>query len=90
MIKKLVVSASVIAAAFAVAGLAERGLYLASAGCIGWMVFVIIANIKRPRVGAQGRKETLRTKSFRLYNLTEDARFQERIRILHAREEASR
>ena len=88
MIKKLVVSASVVAAAFAVAGLAEKGLYLASAGCIGWMVFVIVANIVKPRAATRGRKETLRTKSFRLYNLTEDARFQERIRILKAKEDA--
>ena len=89
MIKKLLISASVIAAAFSVAGFAEIGLYLASAGCIGWMVFVVAVNIVKPRVATRG-KEMIRTKSFRLYNLTEDARFQERIRILHARDEASR
>ena len=88
MIKKLIVSASVVAAAFAVAGLAERGLYLASAGCIGWMVFVVAVNIVKPRAATRGKND--RTKSLRLYNLTEDARFQERIRILHAKEEASR
>ena len=88
MIKKLVVSASVITAAFAVAGLAERGLYLASAGCIGWMVFVVAVNIVKPRAATRGKEKPRRNDSFRLYSLMDDYRFQERIRILKAKEDA--
>ena len=82
MIKKLIVSASVIAAAFAVAGLAEKGMYLASAGCIGWMVFVVAVNIVKPRAATRGKVQNKRssTKILYLYDIIAERRFQDEVR----------
>ena len=82
MIKKLIVSASVVAAAFAVAGFAERGLYLASAGCIGWMVVVVAVNIVKPRAATRGKvqKRKANTKILYLYDIIAERRFQDEVR----------
>lgn len=88
--RKGLITASVLVAAFAISALVDRGLYLGALGCIGWIGFVAYANLKRPRAATRGKKENISTHqdSFRLYNLTDDARFQERIRIIKAWEEA--
>ena len=86
--RKGLITASVLVAAFAISALVDRGLYLAALGCIGWISFVAYANLKKPRAATRGKEKPIRNDSFRLYNLTDDARFQERIRILKAKEDA--
>lgn len=87
--RKGLITASVLVAAFAISALVDRGLYLGALGCIGWIIFVVYANMKKPRAATRGKEKILTCNdSFRLYNLTDDARFQERIRILKAKEDA--
>lgn len=88
--RKGLITASVLGAAFAISALVDRGMYLGAIGCIGWIGFVSYANLKRPRAATRGKKENISTHqdSFRLYSLMDDYRFQERIRILKAKEDA--
>lgn len=53
-----IITASVIAAAFLAAGFAEMGAWLPAIGCIGWELFVLYANVKRkPRAATRGKQE---------------------------------
>ena len=86
--RKGLITASVLGAAFAISALVDRGLYLGAIGCIGWIIFVVYANMKKPRRAGRGKEKPIRNDSFRVYSLMDDYRFQERIRILKAKEDA--
>lgn len=56
--KRAVVSVSVIAAAFMTAGFANTSHWLPAICCIGWEVFVLLANtIRKPRAATRGKQE---------------------------------
>lgn len=55
--RKGLITASVLGAAFAISALVDRGLYLGALGCIGWIGFVAYANLRKPRAATRGKKE---------------------------------
>lgn len=69
--RKKIITGSVIAAAFMTAGFAEAGAWLPAVGCIGWMVFVLLANtIKKPRAATRGKEDVVPMRPLYTYDNT--------------------
>lgn len=69
--KRAVVTVSVIAAAFMVAGFANTGHWLPALCCIGWEVFVLLVNtIKKPRAATRGKEDVVPMRPLYTYDNT--------------------
>lgn len=79
MRKKLVI-ASVIGAAFAGAGFTENGLWLPAIGCVAWVLLVTFANgRKKPRAATRSRDYGAQTKIINFYDTTTTIKTQTKV-----------
>ena len=77
--RKGLITASVLVAAFAISALADRGLYLGALGCIGWIGFVAYANLRKPRAATRGSEKKSATKILNFYDTTSTIRTQTKV-----------
>ena len=69
--KKILITSSVVAAAFMAAGFANSGTWLPALGCVGWEVFVLLANtIRKPRRAGRSKQEAVELRPLYSYDNT--------------------
>lgn len=85
--RRIISIASFIGAGVLAVGFVENNMLSASIPAVGWMFVWLAAQKKRPCGGSQGKKTLECKRNLYLYDIADDARFQEQIRIFKAWEE---